>query len=407
MTPRLRTALRILGLLVALVHAARPAFAQAPPENVKMRIGPVYVDPSLALTNAGVDNNVFNDPKSAPPTSDATFTLTPRTDFWVRFGPSWLSGGIREDLVYFKDNAGQRSSNNSYSLSWNIPLNRITFRPTVVYTNTRERPGFEIDTRALHTELQTEGQVEVKWFSKSSVVMKVDRYQVAFDPSAMYEQISLRESLNRITTSETVSLDYHVTPLTTMSANYSIGQDRFQYDTLRNAKSSTVSGAVKFDPAALIKGSATVGYDDYRPDDPSTPGYRGLTATVALSYVFVGSTKLGINLNRSVQYSYDVTQPYYLQTGGSVTVAQQVFGPIDVTALGLYQQLAYQTSSGAPADVIDPIDHVKGVGVGIGYHLSRDTRVGFNVEQDRRDSPIAAHTYTDLRYGFSVTYGSN
>ncbi len=410
MTPRLRTPLRTVGAFVVALLIARAALAQAgggPPETVKMRLGPVFLDPSLSLTNAGVDDNVFNDPKSGSPTSDTTLTVTPRTDFWVRFGPSWLSGGVHEDLVYYKNNAGERSANNKYTLLWTVPLNRITLKPTVEYTNTRERPGYEIDTRALRTELYAGGQVEVKWFSKSSIVLKADRYEVSFDPGATFEQIDLRDELNRVTTGETLSLDYRVTPLTTVSANISLGQDRFQYDGLRNSKSSTVGAAVRFDPAALIKGTASVGYYDYQPDDPGTPGYKGLTAVVALSYVFLGSTKVNVNLARGVQYSYDINQPYYVQTGGTVTITQQLFGPIDVTGLGGRHQLAYQTRTGAVVDVSDRTDHVTAFGGGIGYHLSRDTRLGFNVEQDQRDSAVAIHQYTGLRYGFSLTYGSH
>lgn len=410
MTPRLRASLRTVCVSTVLLLpavAARGQATGAPPENVKMRLGPVFLDPTLSLTNAGVDDNVFNDPKAGVPKSDATFTLTPRTDFWVRFGPSWLTGGVREDLVYYKDNAGERSANNTYSLSWNLPLNRITFRPSVEYKNTRERPGFEIDTRALHTEVVYAGEVAVKWFSKSSVVVKANRYQVSFDPGTTFEQISLREELNRVTTGETVSLEYQLTPLTTIAANYSLSQDRFQFDPLRNASSSTIGASVRFDPAALIKGTATVGYYDYRPDDPGTPGYKGATALAQLSYVFVGSTKLTINGGRTVQYSFDVNQPYYVQTGGSLAIAQQLFGPLDVTATGGWQQLAYQNRVGAVLVEADRIDHVKSIGGGLGYHVSRDLRIGFTVVQDHRESVVATHQYTGLRYGFSVTYGSN
>jgi len=309
--------------------------------------------------------------------------------------------------VYFKESAGERSANNSYNLSWMIPVNRITFRPTVEYRNTRERPGYEIDTRALHTELLYGGRIDVKWFSKSSVFLKADRYQVLFDQAAQFGSVNLHDALNRTTTSASVGLDYEVTPLTTLSALYSIGQDRFSYDALRNAKSSTIGAAVHFDPAALIKGTATVGYFDYRPDDPATPGYRGLSAVVALSYVFLGSTKADVNVGRGVQYSYDINQPYYVQTGGSVRLTQQLFGPFDVTALAGLQQLVYQDRAGAVVLNPDRIDHVNNFGGGIGYRLSRDTRLGFNVEQDHRASVLANHRYTGLRYGFSVTYGSN
>src|SRR5215472_12005054 len=101
MTPRLRTSLRTLAASALIFGAGVSASAQAPagpPENARLRLGPVFLNPTLSLTNAGVDDNVFNDPKSASPKSDATVTATPKTDFWVRLGPTWLSGSLREDL---------------------------------------------------------------------------------------------------------------------------------------------------------------------------------------------------------------------------------------------------------------------------------------------------------------------
>src|ERR1043166_6080307 len=105
MTPRLRTALRTLGAFVIALHVSGLAFAQvsgAPPESVKMRLGPLFLDPTLSLTNAGVDDHVFNQSSAASPKSDATFTVTPQTNFWVRFRSSWIAGGVSEDLVYYK-----------------------------------------------------------------------------------------------------------------------------------------------------------------------------------------------------------------------------------------------------------------------------------------------------------------
>jgi hypothetical protein len=400
--------MRTLAATALVAGLGVSAFAQgapSPPENVRMRLGPVFLDPTLSLTNAGVDDNVFNDPKSASPKSDATMTVTPRTDFWVRLGPSWLSGSVREDLVYFKENVSERSANNTYELAWWIPLNRITFRPSIVYLDTHDRPGYEIDTRAPRTDLTYAGEVDVKWLSKSAVVLKASRFQEQFEQGTKFDSINLHDALNRVSNVETVSLEYHVTPLTTMSADYSIGQDRFTYDTARNSDSTTVGGSIKFDPAALIKGSASMGYQDYRPRDPGTPGYKGVTALAALSYVLLGSTKVDGSLARGVHYSYDMNQPYYIQTGGSFTLTQQIFGPLDLQALGGWNELEYQNRVGAVVDEPDRTDHMKTIGGGIGYHLGRDTRVGFTLEQDRRESVLALHQYTGLRYGFSVTYG--
>ena len=409
MAPRLRTSLRTLAASALIFGLSGSAFAQAPagpPENVRMRIGPVFLDPTLSLTNAGVDDNVFNDPKSASPKSDATVTVTPKTDFWVRFGPSWLSGSLREDLVYYKENVSERSANITYELAWTIPFNRITFRPSAIYLDTRERAGFEIDTRAPRTDVTYAGEVDVKWLSKSAVVLKASRFQEQFDQGTKFDDINLHDALNRVSTVESVSLEYHVTPLTTLSADYSLSQDRFTYDTTRNSDSTTVGGSVKFDPAALIKGTASMGYQDYRPRDPGTPGYTGVTAMAAFSYVLLGTTRVNVNAERGVRYSYDINQPYYIQTGASFVLSQQVFGPLDVQVLGGRYDLAYQDRAEAVVVEPDRTDQTKTIGGGIGYHFGRDTRLGFTVEQDRRESVLSTHQYTGLRYGFSVMYGS-
>ena len=59
------------------------------------------------------------------------------------------------------------------------------------------------------------------------------------------------------------------------------------------------------------------------------------------------------------------------------------------------------------AIVADPdrVDHVQTYGGGIGYHLGKDTRIGFNIDHNQRNSAIALHQYTGLQYGFSVTVG--
>ena len=43
--------------------------------------------------------------------------------------------------------------------------------------------------------------------------------------------------------------------------------------------------------------------------------YSGLVMSASLSYVALGSTKLGLSTSRDVQYSFEELQPYYLQTG--------------------------------------------------------------------------------------------
>jgi hypothetical protein len=51
------------------------------------------------------------------------------------------------------------------------------------------------------------------------------------------------------------------------------------------------------------------------------------------------------------------------------------------------------------------IDRVSTYGGGVGYHLGKALRLGFNVDNSKRTSPIVDWTYQGLRYGTALTYG--
>ena len=71
------------------------------PANIRVRIGPLLLNPTLALTNAGIDTNIFNDAEADQPKRDFTLTVTPQADVWLRMGRTWLMGNIKEDIVWY------------------------------------------------------------------------------------------------------------------------------------------------------------------------------------------------------------------------------------------------------------------------------------------------------------------
>jgi hypothetical protein len=399
---RLNTAL----LAAALALTPVGVFAQegAPPNNVRMRIGPLFVNPTLSLSNAGRDTNVFND--SVNPQEDFTVTITPATDLWLRLGPTWIQSNIKEDIVWFQKFASERSANNSYVVKWLVPLNRLTLSTSGIYANTRQRPGFEIDTRAEHTQQTYVVGAEFRLLSKTFIGVEARSGVTQFDSGATFLGTNLSDQLNETTRTVSLGLRHQVTALTALSFTASNTQDRFQLNPLRNSDSRGLSGTIKFDPAALIKGSATFGYREFRPASPDVPGYSGTTAAVDLSYVLLGVTKFGATATRDVQYSYDVNQPYYLQTGMTGSIGQQLFGPLDVVLSGGFSRLEYRDRVGAVIVAPNRTDRQTTFGGGIGYHLGRDTRIGVNVSQAQRRSPLTLHTYNEMQYGISVTYGS-
>ena len=397
-------------LLIALLSlAATSAFARQDPTDpssqAKVRIGPLALSPAIALTNAGVDNNVFNDPNDASPKSDFTMTVEPKVDTWLHLGRSLVIGNVTEDLVYYNKYASQRSANSLVKVGLLVPLTRITLKGNVGYINTKDRPGFEIDARVLHTELDYDGAVELRALSKTFIGVRAERQTVSYDNTAVFAGANLQNELNRTVLIQALTLRYQLTPLTSLTFDGGKEQDRFEFDPLRNSDSTTITGGVLFDQFALLKGSAKFGYRDFRPLVAGLPGYKGSTASVDLSYIALGSTKVSVTAARDVQYSYDVNQPYYVQTGGTLSVTQQIFGPVDIVGRVGIQRLNYRDRAGAVVAVSDRADYVHSYGGGIGYHLGGDIRIGFNVDQAHRTSAVSARQYDDLRYGAAVTYG--
>jgi len=392
-----------LLLLFPLTAAAQTANGEPPP-NVRMRIGPLFVNPTLALTNAGRDTNVFND--ATNPKDDFTVTITPATDLWMRVGPSWLQSNIKEDLIWYQHYASERSANNSYAVRWVVPLNRLTLTPTFTYTNTRDRPSYEIDTRAERLDMEYGGMAEYRLFTKTFVALEARRQTTDFAQGSLYNGTDLHDELNRTGDAAIIDIRHQLTPLTAIVLSGALSDDRFPNDPLRNSDSRSVAAVIRFDPAALIKGSASFGYRDFKPRSPSLPAFSGATLNVNLNYVLLGITKFTITAVRDVQYSYDITQPYYLQTGAAASITQQVFGPVDVAVRGGQRQLQYRDRAGAVVAFANRVDTSLTYGGGIGYHLGRDMRIGVNADHTQRDSPELDHQFRGWTYGVSVTYGS-
>src|SRR5205807_3247381 len=133
------------------------------------------------------------------------------------------------------------------------------------YVNSRDRPGYEIDARAGHSGISYDGTAELLAFSTTFIGVHAAHDDVMFASDATFQGVNLHDQLNHKTNIEGVRVRYQATPLTAIIVEGAQQQERFDVDRLRDADSSQLTVSVRFDPAALLKGTATVGYRDYRP----------------------------------------------------------------------------------------------------------------------------------------------
>ena len=104
--------LTCIGVLTILCIGTTVSYAQTtgpadPLETMPIRLGPLGLNPTLAVTNFGIDDNIFND--ATDPKRDFTMTVTPRLQARLRSGKMLLSGTVATGLVYYQKFDDERS----------------------------------------------------------------------------------------------------------------------------------------------------------------------------------------------------------------------------------------------------------------------------------------------------------
>jgi hypothetical protein len=412
----MKSVLGRLCVCAGLVAGQAPrAFAQADPNapdpaRVKVHVGPVMMNPTVTFGNIGIDENVFND--EINPKRDFTMTISPKTDVWLRFLGTWFNGIVNENIVWYQKYASERSSNSTYGLSWKLPLSRLTADVGASHTSTRERLGYEIDQRAARTLNNYFGAASFTFLASTSLDVRVTSAKTNYDSTATFQQVNLADQLNVTSTAIAIDLNRKLTPLTTLTVGLNRSHDRFTLNPLRDADRTDATAALRFDPVALLKGDFSVAYTSYSPHSDTIPAFKGVTLSAGLSYTLFDVTQFVFRADRGLQNSYDITEPYYLQTGFNLQISQQVQNHIDVVGRGGLEHLNYRDRTNAAVLVPDATafvvpnrtDTVTTYGVGIGYHLGRATRLGLNYDRTRRSSPIELRGYERANIGTSITY---
>jgi hypothetical protein len=400
------TVRRLIIALSLVLCASSLSWAQTtqpdPWEQQRFRLGALAFTPTIQIKNVGVDTNVFNtvdDPKK-----DFTFTAGPQVDWWLRAGAVRLHGTNGADAVYFNEYKSERSVNQSHKLTLEYRLNRIRPYVSGSYLDTKDRPGYEIDARARHTETDFRGGAIIRLTAKTRIDLAGFQRQYEFTGDDEFQGTNLAAILNRKTTGGSGTLLFSLTPLTTLTLLSEFGEESFAGEPVRNNSSFRIMPGVELSPDALLKGTARMGYRKLNMTSPTIPDFEGVVASANISYVLLGRTRLTVAVDRDVQFSYDVSRPYYVLTGIGGAIRQSLARGFDLEARGTERRLSYQRATDASTSVADRLDKVTTLGGGIGYTASGGTRIALNADYFRRRSPVYGSDYNGLRAGVAVTY---
>jgi putative beta-barrel porin BBP2 len=396
----------LLGCL-ALAQAI-PAGAQSSPgsdpDASTTHLGPIGITPTFLVRAIGRDENVYND--AVNPVSDYTFTVVPGAK--MLFKPAFMrvEYTTATEYVYYRQQKSERSTNSSSAVRVQFNLARV--QPYVMYSgvSSKERLNTEIDKRARHNERVYGGGLGFKVGSRFLLGTGVKSTRLAFDRGIDFRGEELAHALNSDVRSIDASGSLELTPFTTFTLGVSREQQRFVDAHDRDSDSWRVMPTVSFSAQAVLTGGISFGYRHFKPRSPLLPVYSGLVATVTANTTVWNRYRLEMNFARDLRNSYQADTPYYLATGGTLTVTVALVGPFDVQVNGTRQILAYRgklaTATEKPGD-----DTVTGYGGGFGYRPIERLRIGINATWAQRDSQLASNReYHNRRIFAALTWGT-
>jgi hypothetical protein len=375
-----------------------------PPANARLHLGPLALEPTLALRNLGVDTNALN--ASEDPDRDLTATITPELQEWLRLGRLALSGKSSIDWNYFQKLTSQRSFNGAQEGRADLALGYVQPYATGAAARTRQRPNLEIDARVERTTTRVGGGLILHVGPNLSLDLGQERRTIDFGATE-FGDVTLAESLNRSERETRLTGRYALTPLTTLLVSAAHRRDRFVHATVRDTDTIVGMAGLEFKPLALISGRASIGWRQFTPVSPVLPDFRGVVSDVEVAYQIRDITRLTVAVVRDLDYSFELAEPYYVSTETRATVAQALGGAWDVVGRLGHTSLDYRQVAGVPAagPAGSRVDSIVVVGGGIGRRLGSDVRIGVDVDHAARRSTAGGRDYDGMRVGGSVTYG--
>jgi hypothetical protein len=389
-----------IGLLCAHEAAAQENFIV--PSTRVFQAGPVSFYPQVALRDTGTDSNVFLD--SSSPRSDFTYAVTPRLYAVVPVGSTRFIGTGTGDLVYYRTYSDQRSVTAVFEGRYE--LTSPGFRPFVEmgFASRGDRVGFEIDTRARHTQRTAIVGLDVDVTPMTALTAWAGRSATAYDEDQQYVTFMLADQLNHSRDTAAAGARVRVTPLTTVLIAAEFERDRFEVAPLRNADSVRIGTAIALDTGAALTGNVKGGFRAFTPSYPDVPSFRGLVGTARLHYALPDIVRLDLEANRDLSYSYDPVQPYYMESGARLTATQRVLGPLELIGIAERREIRNQRVGGVAFDGRREV--TTALGGGFGIQVQHQTRFTFTYEHTQRTStePVG-RDYECTRVLGSISYG--
>jgi hypothetical protein len=363
---------RFLSYLVLLAFLSVPllSFAIKPAGNI--HIGQLDIHPSLSVKEE-YNDNIYNEDKGG--TGSAITTISPGIAFQLPLQKHLLNMDCRAEFIEPSRHQNYQTDNYFANIMLDLDFNRLNIQIGDNWARDSVAPDSENDIRNdyyqnrffLDTSYKLADRYKIKGFYRNELK----------DFNSFHKPGQWDPELDNYTKNEVgFNLFYRFLPLTSALVEYAYTNINNDDMGLLSTDSDTnrVWLGLTWEATSKITGTIKGGYT-YRDYDGDINDFDGFGMKGDLKYKLTSYTTIGLNgfrkpVDTSVTEEEGVYGPYYVSTGGTLSLDHKLTHKISANAHVSYVNDDYEEegTSGKRRDD-DRYDDRYGIGVGINYQV--------------------------------------
>jgi len=370
------------------------------------KFGPFRIQPSLVISNAGVDSNVLYSPTD--PIKDFTITAGPAATIYVPIHRKFvLSLYGSPQYVWYSKTEQERTWNYYLNGAAQLSLKNVFFSLEGIYSDARERWNTEIDIRPRRKEEGYGGSVLVKAAWKTSFSLGYRTVKYDYESIEDASGFNVQEKLNRQESYANLSFFYQAATQRRFFLDFEYGLYQFDFATqaaIGDAQSGAAYAGLDFSRLGRrVRGRVRIGYKKYDVRAVDGPDYQGVVGDSQLWVRLAKPFVIRGSYVRDVRFSLWYDNPYYVESrpGAGVSLYPLRFLRLDYDySVGRNR---YPVVGGGGPDV-KRLDEFTIQSAGIYFRIKKTVALGFIASWWARNSNLNAEDDKRTFFGLNLTY---
>lgn len=398
--------LLVTGLGVSFAETWKGQELERKWREAAWHFGPFRIQPSLVISNAGVDSNLYY--STNEPIKDFTITAGPAATIYLPIHRRFvLSLYGSPQYIWYSKTDRERTWNYYFNGAAQLSLKNIFFSLEGNYSNGRERWNTEIDIRPRRKEEGYSGSVLVKTSRKTSVSLAYRTSKYYYESVVYGDSFDVRERMNRQESYANFSLFYQVSTQRRIFLDFEYGLYEFEFAiqaAIGDSRSGAAYAGLEFSRLGRrVRGRIRLGYKKFDVRAVDGPDYEGVVGDSQLSVRLAKPFVIRGSYVRDVRFSLWYENPYYIESrpGAGVSLYPIRFLRLDYDySIGRNR---YPVVGGGGPDV-KRLDDYLIHSAAVYFRIKKSVALGFIASWWARNSNLGAEDDKRTFFGLNLTY---